>query len=216
MIKKFKWIVVGFCFVTPWSMAQQANQASLYLMPSFQFYQYKNLNQLLQQAGFSEVGASFGTGVGGFGTINARWRVGGEGTYFTSSQQQGSTTTTGQGGLGYFYIGYVASLKKWQFVPSLGIGFGGLAVNATRSTSVNINDLLATNPNSSQIGSGGAFVHSGLVVERKFVSLIYLGLEMAYNFSLGENNWEADGLTDTIKDPFGGFQLNLKIGFFIN
>ncbi|MFN5171097.1 MAG: hypothetical protein ACK5DD_15885 [Cyclobacteriaceae bacterium] len=195
----------------------QSQSSALYLMPSFQFYSYSNLNQSLRAAGFPEVGATFGSGAGGFGTVNNRWRVGGEGTYFSGANHTGTTTTSAEGGLGLFYAGYVLTQKSWRWVPQAGIGYGGLAVTATRSVSTNsIGDLLTNAPNSSTVSMGDGFVHTSLSIERNLSDAMFIGLKASYNLGLsGEREWETNGLANAVRDPFSSFQLSFNIGFVL-
>jgi hypothetical protein len=193
----------------------QSQSSALYLMPSFQFYSYSNLNQSLRAAGFPEVGATFGSGAGGFGTVNNRWRVGGEGTYFSGANHTGTTTTSAEGGLGLFYAGYVLTQKSWRWVPQAGIGYGGLAVTATRSVNGSLSDLLGSESNSTRLENGSAFIHTSLSVEKAFTDGFFLGLKGAYNFGLRDTSWDAPGLSPSTSDRFSGATLNVIIGFVL-
>lgn len=210
-----KLIVVLFLLITAGmiTMTVHAQSSALYLMPSFQFYSYPNLNQHLRAAGLPEVAATFGSGAGGFGTINERWRVGGEGTYFTGANTSGTTSTAAEGGLGLFYAGYVLTKNKWRWVPQAGIGYGGLAVTTTQLVNGSISDLLSTGSNSTRLENGSAFAHTGLSIERTVSDGLFLGLKGAYNFGLSDSAWDAPGLNPSTSDRFSGFVVNLIIGF---
>ncbi len=200
--------------LTPAHAQQNEYYASVYFMPSVQFFKFDNLNRLLKQNGFPETGVVYTNGFGGYGTIH-RWRIGGEGMYFSGSSGNANNETSMSGGLGYFYTGYNLSFGRWQLIPAAGFGWGGLTVNATRQTDTSLQNLLSTQPNSSQITNGNSFIHTGLSLERILANSFYLGIKGSYNAALSSTTWSAPGLTSSVADPFGGFQASLVVGFLL-
>lgn len=211
-----KVIILTLTFSLMFQLKAQNSSSALYLMPSAQRFSFGNINKALSQAGLPEAPMTFGSGAGGFGTIG-QWRIGGEGTYFSGDASRGQNTTSLTGGLGYFYGGYVWQRNKWNIVPAAGIGFGGLRLVATRSTNAaSIGDLLETESNSRVVSMGDGFIHTTLGLERNLSNSMFLGLKAAYNIGLsGERAWKANGLTNSISDPFRSFQLSLNIGFIL-
>lgn len=187
----------------------------IYLSPGFQAFSFSNLNQALHKAGFSKVASAFGFGSGGYGEFN-RWRIGGEGTYFTASSEGESGSTHLQGGWGFFYGGYSIINSTWRIIPEVGLGFGGATVQTVQQTSGNLSDLLSTQPNASNVSMGDMLAHTAIGIEWKVTRNQYVGLKGIYNLGLsGNRTWETPGLQQTVADPFNGFQLNLLVGFYI-
>jgi hypothetical protein len=213
-MKKNRFVGTLFVCLTLSLAHAQAPSSALHLMPGVQGFSFNRLNSILVAAGFAEVPATFGSGVGGFGTFN-RWRFGGEGTYFSGARTRGNNTTSVDGGLGYFYAGYVVGKQTWRWVPALGIGYGGLDVRTSRGTPVaSLDQVLTTSPNSSLVSIGDAFIHTAVAVERSLSESMFLGVKASYNIGLsGDRAWKADGLAATVSDPFSNWQINVSVGF---
>lgn len=196
-------------------LAQSTSGGSIYFYPNLQVFSFQNLNQSFSQAGFEDVPITAGFGVGGFGQFN-RWRLGGEGTYFSGGKSNEITSTETEGGWGYFYSGYVIG-STWRMIPAVGIGWGGLTVNAIQSAQVSFPEFLTTAPNTSRVSLGDVFLHSALTLERMLGKHHYLGAKVTYNLGLsGSQDWSANGLVNSVSDPFRGIQASLVFGFNLN
>lgn len=196
-------------------LAQSPTGGSVYFSPSLQVFSFQKLNQSFSQAGFEAVPVSSGFGVGGFGQLN-RWRLGGEGTYFSGSKSNEIRSTEAEGGWGYFYGGYVIG-SRWRMIPALGIGWGGISVNAIQLATASFPEFLTTAPNTSRVSLGDVFLHSSLALERTLGKHYYLSAKATYNLGLsGSQAWSANGLTNSVSDPFRGFQASLVFGFILN
>jgi hypothetical protein len=195
----------------------QSPGSAIYLMPAAQRFSFNSMNNILAQTGLAEVPMTFGSGVGGFGTVD-RWRIGGEGTYFSGDASRGQNRTSLSGGLGYFYGAYVWQRKNWNIVPAVGIGFGGLTLTATRSVPASsLVELFSSEVNGSSVSIGDGFVHTSLGIERNISDTMFLGMKASYNMGLSsERTWKADGLTASLNDSFSSFQLSLNIGFILH
>lgn len=190
--------------------------SALYLMPSTQQFLFSNINDALTQAGLPEAPMTFGSGAGGFGSMG-KWRVGGEGTYFSGDATRGQSTTSLSGGLGYFYGAYVLSRKKWNLVPAVGLGYGGLTLTATRATSaVSIGGLLSNEANSSTVAMGDGFIHTSVGIERNLSDSMFFGIKGVYNLGMsGNRDWTTNGLRESVSDSFSSIQLSLTVGFVL-
>lgn len=192
-----------------------AQDGSLYLMPAVQGFNFGNLNSELKEVGFAETPLTFGNGVGGFGVFK-QWRFGGEGTYFSGERSFEDKSTVAEGGWGFFYAGYQLSNRTWRIVPQAGIGFGGLTIHATRSTSAASVGQLLQEGNSTSLSLGGSLLHTALSLEKEVSNNFYVGIKSSYNLSLsGKTEWSAKGLTNTTSDTFNGLQVALIIGFIL-
>jgi len=195
------------------SSLSQHTTGSIYLAPGIQQVTFSNLNNLLTQAGFHKVPLAIGFGTGGYGQ-HKHLRVGGEGYYFAGSATSESTTTELQGGWGYFYAGYKIGNNSWRFIPGLGLGWGGSNVSAIRTTNSSLSDLITNQPNTSLMSIGDTFIHTSITIERDLPGEQYLAFKGTYNRGFSKDNeWTAPGLTNSVSDSFGGFQLSLIIGF---
>jgi hypothetical protein len=211
-----KLLIFAVAFGSMIQLKAQNTGNALYLMPTTQQFSFSKINQALTQAGLAELPITFGTGVGGFG-FTRRWRIGGEGTYFSGDASLRQNTTSLSGGQGYFYGAYVWQRSKWNVVPAIGIGYGGLTLTATRSIPANsIGELFGTAANSSTISIGDGFVHTSLGIERNLSDAMFMGIKASYNLGLsGERTWRADGLANSVRDSFSSFQLSLNFGFVL-
>lgn len=207
-------VTLALVLASAWVLCAQSPSSALYLMPAVQGFRADQLNRSLAAAGFADLPITFGSGAGGFGTVG-RWRIGGEGTYFAGSASRGTTTTSIDGGLGYFYAGYLAHQKTWTFIPAVGLGFGGMNVKATRTTAAtSIDQLLTSDPNTHMAAMGDGFVHTSLAVEKNMSDNLYLGLKGSYHIGLsGARTWKAEGLSNSVADPFSHWQVSIAIGF---
>lgn len=210
---KTKFIFLSVAFLLGMALPSHAQSSAIYLMPSAQFLSLPNLNRELASAGFPDTPGTFGSGAGGFGTINDRWRIGGEGTYFSGTRNQDNTSVTSEGGLGVFYAGYLVGHGAWHLVPQAGLGFGGVAVNATRSTAGSLTDLLRGDGNTARVATGGLFLHTGISLERDLADGLTLGLKASYNLAFSEEKWTAPGTGSSVSDRFCGVTLNFVVGF---
>jgi hypothetical protein len=183
------------CFSGLVLYAQEKGSGMLYFLTGIQHFQLTNLDKALARNGFTDTALSFGSGSGGFGKIN-RWRIGGEGVYFSGSNSLKGNTTKSEEGLGYFYGGYEVGKTSWKIVPAPGFGIGGLTVSPTRATNSNtIDQLLKTNTNSISLINGGTFMHSFIALERTIGSYLAITLKGIgiYNASLsGKKDWKVN------------------------
>lgn len=214
-MKKLLYLFFSLLLIVDTQAQQQDYHASVYFMPTVQFFRFNEMNTMLEQFGFPQTGPIYANGVGGFGKIK-NWRIGGEGFYFNSSpENKASAQTNMNGGLGYFYGAYTLSIGQWQLIPTIGIGMGGVRVITTKKTDTSLGNLITNQPNSSVISNGNGLIHIGLSLEKIVNGNINLGCKSGYNLNLSKNYWDAPGLTSSVKDPFGGFQLSLLVGFLI-
>lgn len=212
-----KLTILALAFGSWFQLKAQNPGSSIYLMPAAQRFQFGNINNILTQAGLPEAPMTFGNGAGGFGSVGSNWRIGGEGTYFSGDASRGQNTTSLSGGLGYFYGAYVWSHKSWNVVPALGIGYGGLTLTGTRSTSANsIVELFGSAANSSTVSMGDGIAHTSLGIERYLSDNMFFGIKASYNLGLsGERTWKANGLPNSTSDPFTSFQVSIAVGFVL-
>jgi hypothetical protein len=211
-----KLIVLVLAFGSWFQLKAQNPGSALYLMPATQRFSFGSLNNVLAQAGLPEAPMTFGSGAGGFGSAG-NWRIGGEGTYFSGDASRNQNTTSLAGGLGYFYGAYVWQQNKWNIVPAAGIGYGGLTLTATRSTTAtSIGELFGSSANSSTVSIGDGFMHTSLGIERNISDSMFFGIKASYNMGIrGERAWKTNGLTNSVSDPFRSFQVSLNIGFVL-
>ncbi len=188
-------------------------RGKLYLVTQVQFPSFNNLNHELTASGYAPVTVSFGSGTGGYGSIH-RWIIGGEGNYFSAEQKENGKTTSMNGGWGFLFAGYVLSKGKVLVYPSLGIGGGGAAVHLITNAGNNtLGDLLATEGNSTSISMGSFLVNTAISLEYPIGNQFDIGLKASYVTSLQEHAWQADGMSPSLSDSFGGFTLAFQFGF---
>lgn len=196
--------------------AQVSNRiprGKLYLVSQVQFPSFNNLNHALTEADYAPVKVSFGSGTGGYGSIH-RWIIGGEGNNFSAEKKENGKITSMNGGWGFLFAGYVLSKGKVLVYPSLGIGGGGAAVHLIKNAgNNNLGDLLATEGNSTSISMGSFLVNTAISCEYPVGNQMDIALKASYVTSLQEHAWQADGMSPSVSDSFGGLTLAFQFGF---
>lgn len=188
-------------------------RGKIYLVTQVQFPTFNNLNDELTAFGYAPVTASFGSGTGGYGSIH-RWIIGGEGNYFSAEQKKNGKITSLNGGWGFLFAGYVLTKGKVLVYPSIGLGGGGAAVHLIKNAENNtLGDLLTTEGNSTSISMGSFLVNPAISLEYPIGNQLDIGLKASYVTSFQEHAWQAEGMSPTVSDSFGGVTLAFHFGF---
>ncbi len=128
------------------------------------------------------------------------------------------------GGTGFFNIGYrVASSKKLNFFPLLGIGGGGLGIEINETEALNPDDIRNNPGRTIEIDQSGLLFDFSLNMEwyplgtgnENGYGGLLTGLKVGYVYQPFETEWEYDG--NDINNPpdynFSGVYARLVIGF---
>ena len=200
---------------------EKKGSGKLYALAGIQYNEFGNINKILKDNAFPQIG-KFNSYYGyGACWIQNKWVFGGEGYHLSNDNDNDEETPSNEniqfscsGGLGYLYIGYsIIETDNFYFTPRIGAGGGGMKVQINQNAQTTLENLFTEN-HSNNLEIDAALIHSA--VEIGFM----LSYHWDFNFNIGYNHgisssWKlANGtLRESVKDKIGGAFAQLTIGY---
>ncbi len=186
----------------------------LYLLQGFRSQNFSQINNRL--AGFDFASTKKVTqfsGAGGYGWFG-RFKVGGEGNYMRSENEDDKKTTELQGFGGNFYTAYLINPKsKLHILPLIGFGGESLALSSNKNNSAATTFSQAIEaPQTLQLKTGSFYLKTALQFEYK-VRKSVMGFQVGYHFAPSQK-WQinSNSFDDSPINNLSNFFLQFTIG----
>jgi hypothetical protein len=195
---------------------------TLFLGGGANMMNFSSLNKRLQDNELPPVGnIAYNTNLGGYGVIEGRVLVGGEGTlYFNSNAKEGIKTDL-VGGYGIFQVGYsIVHKRRLEFYPLVGVGFGSLAIRIRDSRPDGVfQNYFDQLPNVRELIGRGPMIQLAGAVQYRLSQRngYFVGLRAGY-VNMGNSGWRfSEGLLiDGPATAGSNFFANLTFGMFLH
>jgi len=188
-------------------------------------FDLNTLNDKLKAKGFEDLGDNqIFFGGGGYGIINGKILLGGEGGGFSKDVASSTQKASLSGGYGFFDIGYVIFSKSgFNLFPLLGIGGGGFSLRIVERAPSPTFDEILDNPKREANISTGSFLFNfalgldyllALGEDKEGRGGLLLGIRAGYIFDPTKADWKMTD-QDVLKGPdirFTGPYVHLVLG----
>ena len=174
-------------------------------------FDLSNLNQRLRTRGFETLdGSQVCFGGAGYGIVNGRILLGGEGSGFGQDVASGTQKASLSGGWGFFDVGYVVlSRRNFNLFPLLGIGGGGFNFRIVeKAVSPTFDEILDNPKQEANIFTGSFLLNFALGVDYSLIfgeskkghGGLLLGILAGYIFDPIKADWKM-GDADVLDGP---------------
>ncbi len=209
----FAFVISSFFIHHSFAQNPVIRNGGFYLFQEFRFQEFSKINNKLTNYGFnSSSNLAYSLGAGGYGWLG-RFKVGGEGYYFVSENEDNNQNTQLQGFGGSFVTAYLINPNsKIHFLPMIGLGGESIHLLANKNFTTTDFTQVLENPQTLHLQTGTYYLKTALQIEYK-VQKSVMGLQIGYQYSLNQE-WQINenSLSNAPSDRLSNFFLRFTIG----